>query len=57
MTAEERIAELEAIVTQQREQIEQLRASIRDLEARLAKDSHNSSTPPSRDGLRRKTKR
>jgi transposase len=56
MTAEERIAELEAIVTQQREQIEQLQASIRDLEARLAKDSHNSSKPPSSDGLRRKTK-
>jgi transposase len=56
MIAEERIAELEAIVTQQREQIEQLGAYIRDLEARLAKDSHNSSKPPSSDGLKRKTK-
>jgi uncharacterized coiled-coil protein SlyX len=36
MTAEERIAELEAVVAQQREQIEPLGASIRDLEARLA---------------------
>jgi transposase len=56
MTAEERIAELEALVAQQREQIEQLGAYIRDLEARLAKDSHNSSKPPSSDGLKRKTK-
>src|SRR5258708_8563424 len=56
MTAEERIAELEAIVARQREQIEQLGAYIHDLEARLAKDSHNSSKPPSSDGLKRKTK-
>jgi transposase len=56
MTAEERIAELEALVAQQREQIEQLGGYIRDLEARLAKDSHNSSKPLSSDGLKRKTK-
>jgi transposase len=56
MIAEERIAELEAIVARQREQIEQLGIYIRDLEARLAKDSHNSSKPPSSDGLKRKTK-
>lgn len=56
MTPDERIAELEAIVAEQREQIERLGAYIRDLEARLAKDSHNSSKPPSGDGLRRKTK-
>jgi transposase len=56
MTAEERIAELEAIVAQQREQIEQLGAYVRELEARLAKESHNSSKPPSSDGLKRKTK-
>ena len=56
MTAEERIADLEALVAQQREQIEQLGVSIRELEARLAKDSHNSSKPPSSDGLKRKTK-
>ncbi len=54
--AEERIAELEAIVAQQREQIEQLGVYIRDLEARLAKDRHNSSKPPSSDGLKRKPK-
>src|SRR5260221_6289349 len=29
---------------------------VQDLEARLAKDSHNSSKPPSSDGLARKTK-
>jgi transposase len=47
--AEARIAELEALVIQQS-------AYIRALEGRLAKDSHNSSKPPSSDGLRRKTK-
>jgi transposase len=55
MTAEERIAELEALVAQQSEQIAQLSAYIRELEGRLAKDSHNSSKPPSSDGLLRKT--
>jgi transposase len=29
---------------------------LQDLEARLAKDSHNSNKPPSSDGLARKTK-
>src|SRR5260370_32460737 len=56
MAAEERIGELEAMVAQQRERIEQLGAYIRGLEARLAKDSHNSSKPPSSDGLKRKPK-
>jgi transposase len=56
MTPNERIAELEAIVAQQREQIVVLLARVQDLEARLAKDSHNSGKPPSSDGLRRKTK-
>src|SRR5260370_24454803 len=63
MTPDEGIADLEGIIAKQREQvvqqseqIEQLRAYIRDLEARLAKDSHNSSNPPSSDGLKRKTK-
>lgn len=46
--AEARIAELEALVTQQG-------AYIRELEGRVAKDSHNSSKPPSSDGLARKT--
>lgn len=47
--AEARIADLEALVAQQS-------AYIRALEGRLAKDSHNSSKPPSSDGVRRKTK-
>jgi transposase len=56
MRAEERIAELEAIVDQQREQIALLLERVQELEARLAKDSHNSSKPPSSDGLAQKTK-
>jgi transposase len=37
-------------------QVEELAAQVQALQARLAKDSHNSSKPPSSDGLRRKTK-
>jgi transposase len=56
MTPDARIAELEAVVEQQREQIATLLERLRELEARLAKDSHNSSKPPSSDGLGRKTR-
>src|SRR5271166_6294840 len=63
MTPDERIAELEGILADQRQQLELalaqnavLQARIEELEARLAKDSHNSSKPPSSDGLARKTK-
>src|SRR5689334_13908893 len=56
MTPAERIAQLEAVVEQQREQITTLLERVQELEARLAKDSHNSSKPPSSDGLGRKTK-
>jgi transposase len=56
MTPEDRIAELEAENERQREQIAALVARVQELEARLAKDSHNSSKPPSSDGLKRKTK-
>jgi transposase len=63
MTPDDRIAELESLVRQQRQQLEvvlaqnvRLQARVQELEARLAKDSHNSSKPPSSDGLARKTK-
>lgn len=63
MTAEEHIAHLEDVVAQQRQRLavmqEQnavLAARVRELEARLAKDSHNSSKPPASDGLARKTR-
>ena len=56
MSPEERIAELEALVARQQEQIAALAARVRELEGQLAKDSHNSSKPPSSDGLRRKTR-
>ncbi len=39
-----------------REQLTVVLARVQELEARLAKDSHNSSKPPASDGLRRKTK-
>ena len=42
-----------------REQVQALLAEVQELKERLAtgrKDSHNSSKPPSSDGLRRKTK-
>ncbi len=56
MTPQARIAELEAVVAQQREQIATLLERVQELEARLAKDSHNSGKPPSSDGLARKTR-
>src|SRR5262249_51812638 len=56
MTPAERIAQLEAVIEQQREQMATLLERVHELEARLAKDSHNSSMPPSGDGLARKTK-
>src|SRR6476620_9726706 len=56
MTPDDRIAQLEAENQRQREQIAALLARVQELEARLAKDSHNSSKPPSSDGLRRKTR-
>lgn len=65
MRAEERIVQLEAELAERRaknaalqaenaqlhHQMEQLLARLAELEGRLAKDSHNSSHPPSRDGL------
>lgn len=66
MTPEDEIAALKAENAQQRQQLTvvlaqnaalQERVRELELEARLAKDSHNSSKPPSSDGLARKTKR
>jgi transposase len=70
MRAEERIAQLEsenaalraenAALREERslliEQMEHLRARLEEVEGRLAKDSHNSSKPPSSDGPARKRK-
>jgi transposase len=66
MSTEERIAELETLVTElgeqvarQREQIALLLARNAELEAQVAdakRDSHTSSKPPSSDGLKRKTR-
>ena len=57
MTPAEEIAALKAENAQQREQIAALLERVRDLEAGLAKDSHNSSKPPSSDGLKRQLPR
>src|SRR6266487_3198980 len=61
MTAEEQIRQLETENKSLREQLaaalEQLGQAlgrIHELEGQLGKDSHNSSKPPSSDGLRRK---
>lgn len=56
MTPDEEIAVLRAENAQQREQIAVLVARVHELEARVAKDSHNSGKPPSSDGLARKTR-
>ena|SRR5579872_986132 len=56
MTPDDRMAQLEAENKRLREQNVALLVRVQELEARLAKDSHNSSKPPSSDGLRRKTK-
>ncbi len=46
------IEQLTARVKAQDEQIAQLTARVKELEGRLAQDSHNSSKPPSSDGLK-----
>jgi hypothetical protein len=66
MTPEEEIATLKAenaaLCVQVSElpllraQVEALAAQVRDLQARAAKDSHNSGKPPTSDGLQRRTK-
>jgi len=48
---------LESIIQQQQLQIQQLQIKVHDLETRLAKNSSNSSKPPSSDGIKKpKTK-
>jgi transposase len=45
------IVEQQALLSEQQAQIATLTTRVAELEARLAKDSHNSSKPPSSDGL------
>src|SRR5215469_7193792 len=54
MTPAEEIAALHAENAALRAQVAALVARVQELEARQAKDSHNSSKPPSSDGLARK---
>jgi transposase len=56
MTPEEEIARLKAENALLREHVQVLLQRVQELEARRAKDSHNSSKPPSSDGLALKTK-
>src|SRR5438270_14027436 len=49
-------AQLRAENQQLREQVEQLGLRLHELEGRVAKDSHNSSKPPSMDGYAKKTR-
>ena len=47
--------QLQALKTKYEQQLQEALARIAELERRLSKDSHNSSKPPSSDGLGRKT--
>jgi len=50
------VEELLALIAEQQEQIATLTNRIKSLEDQLAKNSHNSSKPPSSDGLGKKTR-
>ncbi len=56
MTPEEEVVALRAENAELREQMTALLSRVQELEARVAKDSHNSGKPPSTDGLKRRTK-
>jgi transposase len=45
-----------SLVTQLLERIQSLEREVKELQGRLSKDSHNSSKPPSSDGLGKRTK-
>lgn len=49
------IAALQAALEAQQQQVAALTARVKELEERLATDSHNSSKPPSSDGLKKRT--
>ncbi len=53
---EERIQQQDLLIEQMQEQIAALTQQVKDLQDRLAKDSHNSSLPPSSDRFGRQTK-
>jgi transposase len=50
MRVEEHLAQLEAENAALREEVRQLQTRVAELEGRLAKESQNSSKPPSSDG-------
>src|SRR2546421_11310759 len=52
----EQNGQLRAENQQLREQVEQVGTRLQELEGRVAKDSHNSSKPPSTDGYAKKTR-
>src|SRR5258708_19740231 len=53
---EERIQQQSLLIEQMKEQIAALTQHVKDLQDRLAKDSHNSSLPPSSDRFVRQPK-